>query len=185
MEAGPSHLDLFDPKPLLNKLAGQPLPDSFGSVITPIGETRSPLLASNRAWKQHGEGGLCGCRIGCRILADHADKLAVIRSCWADGINHSSGVCQMNTGSILGGRPSLGSWASYGLGSENQDLPAFIVLQDNTAQVVNGPRNWGAGFMPAVYQGIRIRRWLRADSAPDDAPRASPTAEQREQSSTI
>jgi hypothetical protein len=63
----------------------------------------------------------------------------------------------MNTGSILGGRPSLGSWVTYGLGTVNQNLPAFVVMQDNTASVVNGPRNWGAGFMPALYQGTRIR----------------------------
>jgi hypothetical protein len=75
----------------------------------------------------------------------------------ADGINHSAGVCQMNTGSILGGRPSLGSWVSYGLGTENTDLPAFVVMQDNQSSVVNGPRNWSAGFMPALYQGIRIQ----------------------------
>ncbi len=63
----------------------------------------------------------------------------------------------MNTCSILGGRPSLGSWVSYGLGSENNDLPSFVVMQDNKSSVVNGPRNWSAGFMPAVYQGIRFQ----------------------------
>jgi hypothetical protein len=85
-----------------------------------------------------------------------ADDIAVIRSCWADGLNHSGGVCQMNTGSVLGGRPSLGAWVSYGLGTENENLPAFVVLQDNNGQVVNGPRNWSAGFMPALYQGTRL-----------------------------
>jgi hypothetical protein len=74
----------------------------------------------------------------------------------SDGINHSGGICQMNTGSLLGGRPSLGAWATYGLGSEADDLPAFVVMQDSDAQVVNGPRNWGAGFMPAVYQGTKL-----------------------------
>jgi hypothetical protein len=161
MEGGPSHLDLFDPKPKLNELAGKPLPASFGSVITSMGEANAPLLGSRRKWKQHGQSGtwvsdwlphIAGC----------VDDLAVIRSCWADGINHSAGVCQMNTGSILAGRPSLGSWVSYGLGSENQNLPAFVVLQDNNGTVTNGPRNWGAGFMPAVHQGTR----LRADAEP-------------------
>ena len=155
MEGGPSHIDLFDPKPRLEDLAGQPLPESFGSIIAPMGEYGAPLMASKRTWKQYGENGtwvsdwlphLAGC----------VDDIAVIRSCWADGINHSSGVAQMNTCSILGGRPSLGSWVSYGLGSENEDLPAFVVMQDNRSQVVNGPRNWGAGFMPAAYQGIRF-----------------------------
>ena len=156
MEGGPSHLDLFDPKPLLNKLAGKPLPDSFGSVITAMGEARAPLLASQRTWKQHGQSGLW-ISDWLPNIAQCADDLAVVRSCWADGINHSAGVCQMNTGSILGGRPSLGSWVSYGLGTENTDLPAFVVLQDNQSSVVNGPRNWSAGFMPAVYQGIRLQ----------------------------
>ena len=156
MEGGPSHIDLFDPKPLLNKLAGKPLPESFGKVILAMGESGTPLLASQRTWKQHGQSGTW-VSDWLPHTARCVDDLAVIRSCWADGINHSSGVCQMNTGSILGGRPSLGSWVSYGLGTENQDLPAFVVMQDNMASVVNGPRNWGAGFMPAVYQGIRLQ----------------------------
>jgi hypothetical protein len=156
MEGGPSHLDLFDRKPLLNKLAGQSLPPSFGPIITSMGETRSPLLASRRAWRQHGRSGIWVSN-WLPHIAGCADDLAVIRSCWADGINHSAGVCQMNTGSILGGRPSLGSWVSYGLGTVNQNLPAFVVMQDGPSQVVNGPRNWSAGFMPALYQGIRIQ----------------------------
>ncbi|MBM3846039.1 MAG: DUF1501 domain-containing protein [Verrucomicrobia bacterium] len=156
MEGGPSHIDLFDPKPLLNKLAGQTLPESFGSVLTSMGESRSPLLASKRAWKQHGQSGIW-VSDWLPHIAECVDDLSVIRSCWADGINHSAGVCQMNTGSVLGGRPSLGSWATYGLGTENSDLPAFVVMQDNQAGIVNGPRNWGAGFMPAVYQGIRLQ----------------------------
>ncbi len=156
MEGGPSHIDTFDPKPLLNRLAGQPLPDSYGEVITAMGEARSPLLAAPRTWKQHGESGLWVSELLPHI-AGCADDLAVIRSCWADGINHSSGVCQMNTGAILGGRPSLGAWVSYGLGSINENLPSFVVMQDNTASVVNGPRNWSAGFMPAAFQGTRIQ----------------------------
>ena len=155
MEGGPSHLDTFDPKPALNELAGKPIPPSFGRVITAMGEFNSPILASQRAWKQHGQGGLWVSDWYPEV-ATCADDLAVIRSCHADGINHSSGVCQMNTGSILAGRPSLGAWVSYGLGTENQNLPSFVVMQDNAATVINGPRNWGAGFMPALYQGTRI-----------------------------
>ena len=156
MEGGPSHIDLFDPKPLVNELAGQSLPESFGDVITSMGESRSPILACKRKWKQHGDGGIW-MSDWLPHLTRHANDIAVIRSCWADGINHSAGVCQMNTCSILGGRPSLGSWVSYGLGTENEDMPAFVVMQDNRSSVVNGPRNWGAGFMPAAYQGIRIQ----------------------------
>ncbi len=156
MEGGPSHIDTFDPKPLLNRLAGQQIPGSFRPVITSMGEFHSPLLESHRRWRQHGE---CGTWVSDWLphMAECVDDLAVIRSCWADGLNHSNGVCQMNSGSILGGRPSLGAWATYGLGTENQNLPAFVVMQDNLSSVVNGPRNWSAGFMPAVYQGTRIQ----------------------------
>lgn len=156
MEGGPSHIDLFDPKPLLNKLAGQTLPDSFGEILTAAGESRSPLLISKRKWKQHGEAGTW-VSDWLPEIATCVDDIAVIRSCWADGLNHSSSVCQMNTCSLIGGRPSLGSWVTYGLGSENRNLPSFVVMQDNRSSVVNGPRNWGTGFMPAVYQGIRLQ----------------------------
>src|SRR5581483_7948192 len=156
MEGGPSHIDLFDPKPELNRLAGQRLPTSFRPVITSMGESDAPLLASRRRWARHGESGLW-VSDWLPHTARHADDLAVIRSCWADGLNHSNGVCQMNTGSTLAGRPSLGSWVTYGLGTVNENLPAFVVMQDNPSSVVNGPRNWGAGFMPAVYQGTRFQ----------------------------
>ena len=84
------------------------------------------------------------------------DDIAVIRSCWADGLNHVGSVCQMNTGSILAGRPSLGAWATYGLGSANDNLPTFVVLTD-AAEVVGGPKNWSSGFLPATYQGTQFR----------------------------
>jgi len=163
MEGGPSALDTFDPKPKLNELAGKPLPGSFGPVITAMGEYGAPLMASKRTWKQHGQSGIW-VSDWLPHTASVIDDIAVIRSCIADGINHSGGVCQMNTGSVLAGRPSLGSWVTYGLGSENQNLPAFVVMQDNPTQVINGTRNWGAGFMPAVYQGTRLQ------NGPDPIP---------------
>jgi hypothetical protein len=155
MEGGPSHMDLFDPKPQLNEFAGQTLPKSFKRPVTAMGETESPLLASKRKWSQHGESGLW-VSDWLPHIATCADDMAVIRSCWTNGINHAGGVCQMNTGVPTAGRPSLGSWVTYGLGSENQSLPAFVVLQDTDAGVTNGPRNWGTAFMPALYQGTRL-----------------------------
>jgi hypothetical protein len=155
MEGGPSHIDLFDPKPELNRLAGGKLPASFKPIILSMGEFEAPLLGCKRVFKQHGQGGTW-VSDWLPHLAKQVDDFAVIRSCWCDAINHSGGVCQMNTGSILGGRPSLGSWVNYGLGTENQNLPAFVVMTDTTTSVVNGPRNWSAGFMPAAYQGIRL-----------------------------
>jgi hypothetical protein len=155
MEGGPSHLDTFDRKPLLNELAGKPLPASFKPPLTPMGEAMSPLLECKRKWQQHGQSGLW-ISDWFEHVAQHADELAVVRSCVSDGINHAGGVCQMNTGSVFGGRPSLGAWVSYGLGSENQDLPGFVVIKDSEGTVVNGVRNWGTGFMPAVYQGVEF-----------------------------
>jgi hypothetical protein len=156
MEGGPSHIDTFDPKPKLNELAGKPLPESYGTVITPMGESGAPLLASKRKWKQHGESGTW-VSDWLPHTAECVDDIAVIRSCYGEGLNHSNGVCQMNTGSILGGRPSLGAWVSYGLGTENDSLPGFVVIEDNYGKVVNGPRNWGTGFMPAAYQGTSLQ----------------------------
>ena len=156
MEGGPSHIDTFDPKPLVNRLAGQKVPESFGRVLTSMGESHSPILASQRQWKRHGQSGLW-VSDWCPHVAECIDDIAVIRSCVSDGINHAGGVCQMNTGSIVGGRPSLGSWVTYGLGSENQDLPSFVVMTDTESQVVNGPRMWGTGFIPSVHQGVRFK----------------------------
>jgi hypothetical protein len=155
MEGGPSHLDICDPKPLINKLDGQQLPESFGKVITAMGEANAPIMGTPRTFKQYGEGGLWFSDL-VPHMASLADDWCQLKSCHSNGINHAGGVCQMNTGSIFGGRPSLGSWVSYGLGTENQNLPSFVVMKDSDAQVVNGVRNWGSGFMPAVYQGTLL-----------------------------
>ncbi len=169
MEGGPSHIDSFDPKPKLNELAGQALPPGFKRVITAMGEIDSPLLESKRKWAQHGE---CGTWVSDWLphTASCVDDIAVIRSCWTNGINHSGGVCQMNTGTPLGGRPCLGSWVSYGLGTENQNLPSFVVMTDRSSLPVNGVRNWSAGFMPAAYQGVKLEigeEPIRYLNAPD------------------
>ena len=107
MEGGPSHLDLLDPKPLLNKLAGKPLPSSFREPITAMGEKGSPLLASPRQWTRCGESGMMASD-WIPNIGECMDDIAVIRSCWTNGINHAGGVCQMNTCINFAGRPSLG-----------------------------------------------------------------------------
>ncbi len=155
MEGGPSHLDTFDYKPLLNQLAGKPLPPRFKEPILAMGEANNPILGSPRTWKRYGKSGLLVSDWFPHV-GEHADDLAVINSCVSDGINHAGGVCQMNTGSIFGGRPSLGAWVSYGLGTENKNLPGFVVIKDSEKEVINGSRNWGTGFMPAVYQGMEF-----------------------------
>ena len=138
-----------------NSLAN-PCPTVSSLPLTAAGEAKSPLLECRRTWRQHGDSGLWISDWFPRV-AQHADDLTVIHSCVSNGINHAGGVCQMNTGSIFGGRPSLGAWASYGLGTENENLPAFVVIKDSGATVVNGVRNWGSGFMPAAYQGIEFK----------------------------
>jgi hypothetical protein len=155
MEGGPSHLDLFDPKPELNKLAGKPMPESFGRPITAMGTADNTIMPSRRKWKQHGQAGIWISDWYSEI-AHHADELCVIRSCWADGLNHVGSVCQMNTGAILAGRPAMGAWVTYGLGSANQNLPAFVIMTD-AAEPFGGPKNWSSGFLPAVYQGAQFR----------------------------
>lgn len=157
MEGGPSHIDLFDPKPELEKLAGQLTPPSFDLPVTSAtGSHRMPIVPSSREWKQHGQSGLWVSDWYPRV-AEHVDELAVIRSCRSDGVNHVGAIRQMNTGSILAGRPSLGAWTTYGLGTANEQLPAFVVLTDNKP-VRGGPTNWSAGFLPATYQGTLFRK---------------------------
>jgi Protein of unknown function (DUF1501) len=156
MHGGPSHLETFDPKPDLQRLAGQPLPPSFGPVATRRKVAHNPLLATRRRFRKCGASGI---EVSDFLphLAGCADDLAVIRSCWADSVNHPQAVYEMNTGSILMGKPSLGSWVSYGLGTENQDLPAFVVLPDPGGGIKGGPPAYGAGFLPASHQGTLMR----------------------------
>jgi hypothetical protein len=156
MHGGPSHVDLFDPKPDLVKYAGQPVPDSYGEVMTRRKVAKNPLLGPIMPFRPRGESGL---EVSDFLphMATMADDLCVIRSCHGDSVNHPQSVYQMNTGSILMGRPSLGSWVAYGLGSENQNLPAFLVLPDPSGGIKGGPPAWGSGYLPATYQGTTLR----------------------------
>jgi hypothetical protein len=156
MHGGPSHVDLFDPKPELAKYAGQPLPDSFGQVMTRRKVADNPLLGPVKPFRPRGESGL---EVSDFLpeIAKHADELCVIRSLHGDSVNHPQSVYQMNTGSILMWRPSVGSWVAYGLGSENRDLPAFVVLPDPAGGIKGGPPAWGSGYLPATFQGVTMR----------------------------
>ncbi|MFN0050961.1 MAG: DUF1501 domain-containing protein [Planctomycetales bacterium] len=156
MHGGPAHVDLFDPKPDLVKYAGQPLPESFGPVMTRRKVAHNPLLGPVMPFHPRGESGL---EISDFLphIARRADDLCVIRSCHGDSVNHPQSVYQMNTGSILTGRPSLGSWVAYGLGTENANMPAFVVLPDPGGGVKGGPPAWGSGYLPATYQGTTMR----------------------------
>ncbi|MFN7923332.1 MAG: DUF1501 domain-containing protein [Bryobacteraceae bacterium] len=155
MHGGPSHLDSFDPKPLLEKLDGQPVPPSFGKVdfqFTRI--EKVPLMASRRKFRKRGQSGLEISDLFEQTAA-HADDLAVIRSCYHDGFTHVTGQNWMNTGWARVGRPSVGSWVVYGLGSESENLPAYVVMLDGGIKA--GSPSWGSGFLPAAYQGTLLR----------------------------
>jgi hypothetical protein len=154
MNGGPSQVDTFDPKPALAKHHGQPYTGDakVGSNGRPIGH----LMQSPFEFKKHGQSGL---EISSLFphTAQWADDLCVIRSMHADTAAHASGCLQMNTGSIFIGKPSLGSWLSYGLGTENENLPAFVVMTDPRGGPIGSASNWSAGYMPASHQGTLFR----------------------------
>jgi hypothetical protein len=156
MSGGPSHVDLFDPKPELIRLAGQPIPESFGTFKTRRNVAKNKLLPPLRPFRKHGQAGIEVSDLLPHI-ADGVDDLCVLRGCHGDSVTHPESVYLMNTGSILMGRASLGAWAAYGLGTENQNLPAFVVLPDPAGWVKGGAPAWGNGYLPATYQGTLLR----------------------------
>jgi hypothetical protein len=156
MSGGPSQVDTFDPKPDLTRLHGQPLPASFGPVKTRRGVDKNKLLASKRTFTKHGQAGI-EVSDWFPHLAKCVDDLCVLRGCHGDSVTHPESVYLMNTGSILMGRPSLGSWVSYGLGTENRNMPAFVVLPDPGGWPKGGAPAWGNGYLPAAYQGTLVR----------------------------
>jgi hypothetical protein len=152
MFGGPSQVDLFDYKPELQKRDGQSIQNEFrrGS------KTQAVLQASRRNFAQHGNSGLwCSDAFPC--IAKHMDKLAMVKSLTSDSFAHGSALLQINCGRILQGHPSLGSWVNYGLGSENQNLPGFVVMLDPRGGPTSGAPNWSNGYMPASYQGTLMR----------------------------
>jgi len=155
MNGAPSQVDTFDYKPELTKYAGKSLPPDK-KYINSGGRKVGYLTPNFRPFKPGGESGL--------LVSDyfpnvrkHADKLAVIKSCHADSHAHGSALVAMNTGSTFIGRPSLGSWSVYGLGTENQSLPGYVVMMDKRGGPISGQPNYSSGFMPSLYQGTLFR----------------------------
>jgi len=177
MYGGPSQVDLFDPKPELTKRHGEPIPNLDND---PLFKVRGPgkLLASTRKFSKCGQSGLEVSDLFPRLSA-HMDDIAVLRSCYADSFAHGSGLLQMNTGFIRQGYPSLGSWVTYGLGTANQDLPAYVVFLDHRGGPIGGAPNWASGFMPAAFQGTQFR--ATGDPLIDLKPPAGVTAAQQRQ----
>ena len=157
LEGAPSQLDLFDPKPKLNDLHGQKLPESFTKNVrfAFLQKDTAVVLGSNRTWKKHGH---CGMDLSDLLphLATCADDIAWVRSMHTEAFNHHPGQLLMNTGSTMFGRPSVGSWMTYGLGTEGKNLPGYVVLNAGRG-TSGGTSNWGSGFLPSTFAGTLFR----------------------------
>ena len=161
MAGGPSQLELFDYKPRLAQLNGQPIPDSYlegkrFAFMDSSFKNRSTLLGSRRQFRQHGQSGMWVSELFPHT-AGIVDDVTFVRSCATNVFNHAPAKLFMNTGSSQFGRPSLGSWVTYGLGSEADNLPGFVVLQSGPRGPRGGAVNWGSGFLPTSYQGVPLR----------------------------
>ena len=152
---GPSHVDLFDHKPMLQKMAGTPPSRDIVNEIE-FADQIGTMLPSPFQFARHGK---CGMEMSELVpqLAECADDITLIRSMYGEHFNHEPALYLMHSGRTLPGRPSLGAWVVYGLGTENQNLPAYVVLDDPKHLPVNGIQNWQAGWLPPVYQGTRFR----------------------------
>jgi Protein of unknown function (DUF1501) len=179
MYGGPSSMDTWDYKPELQKRDGEEVQIEIrrGSI------QKQKLLASKRKFKQYGEAGLWGADCF-EHINQHLDKLAIIKSLYADTFAHGSAMIQMNSGRIIQGHPSIGSWMNYGLGSENANLPGYVVMLDPRGGPISGPANWSSGFMPAAYQGTHLRH--QGEPILDLTPKGGLTREmQRDQIDTL
>ena len=152
---GFSQVDTFDHKPVLEKFAGQPLPEGK-KFINSGGRKVGFLTPSFRPFRPGGQSGLMISDFFPSVR-EHADKLAIINSCHTDSHAHGSALVAMNTGKTFIGRPSLGSWAVYGLGTENQNLPGYVVILDKRGGPISGQPNWSSGFMSGAFQGTLFR----------------------------
>jgi hypothetical protein len=157
MYGGPSQMDTWDPKPELVKRHGQPMPNMETDALLKLRSSRlGALLGSPRRFNKSGKSGIEVSDFYPHV-SKCVDRIAVIRSMHTDSFAHGSGLLQMNTGFVRQGFPSIGSWLTYGLGTENENLPGYVVLLDHRGGPISGPPNWGAGYMPASYQGTQFR----------------------------
>lgn len=155
MNGGPSQVDLFDPKPILDKHHGEPYFDKIAQDVS-FPQHAGGLLRSPFKFKQHGESGTW-VSDALPHLSRHVDDIAVIRSMFNSHSNHEPALFKIHSGRLLPGRPAIGAWVAYGLGNINQNLPAYVVLDDPLGLPVNSVQSWQSGFLPPVYQGTRLR----------------------------
>lgn len=155
MHGGPSQVDTFDYKPLLQRDDGKRLPFAPAKNLDPSATSQAKLLGSPWKFRQHGESGLWGSELFPEV-SRHLDDLCVIRSMQSKGQSHGQAVCMIHTGTDNFVRPSVGAWVSYGLGTDNQNLPGFVSISPPAGH--GGPRNYGAAFLPAAHQGTTVGR---------------------------
>jgi hypothetical protein len=156
MAGGPSHLETFDPKPLLNKLDGQPRPASFGEAKYQFVSKDARLLGTRRKFQRYGQSGIEVSDLFPH-LAERIDDIAVIRSCRGDSVVHSAAQYELFSGRVVPGFPSMGSWTVFGLGSQSDSLPAYVVMPDPHGALEAGQPMYANGFLPAVYQPTMFR----------------------------
>ena len=156
MAGGPSHIETFDPKPLLNELDGQSRPKEFGEAKYQFVKPDAKLLGTKRTFQKYGKAGIDVSDLFPQ-MAQCVDDLAILRSCHGDMVVHSAAQYELWTGRIVPGFPSMGSWTCYGLGSESESLPAFVVMPDPDGALEAGQPMYGNGFLPAVYQPTMFR----------------------------
>lgn len=155
MQGGPSQVDTFDYKPRLQAEDGRRLPFAAAKNLDPSSASQVKLMGSPWKFRQHGESGLWGSELFPEVNR-HLDDICVIRSMQSKGQSHGQAVCMIHTGADNFVRPSIGAWVSYGLGTENADLPAFVSISPPATH--GGPRNYGAAFLPAAHQGVTVGR---------------------------
>ncbi|MEQ9410789.1 MAG: DUF1501 domain-containing protein [Fuerstiella sp.] len=156
MNGGPSQMDLFDPKPVLNRLDGKPFPGNVEELGNQGTSDIGLMMGGQYKFARHGESGMW--------MADTlphtsqlADDICLINSMWTDHPNHDNALYKIHSGRLFMGYPTLGAWTVYGLGSENQNLPAYVVLNDPLGSPKNGTRNWTSGFLSPTFQGTTLR----------------------------
>ena len=156
MVGAPSSMDTFDPKPALAKYAGKPLPPSLGKPTSQFTDGSTPILASPWEFKNYGQSGLPVSALFPHV-AECVDDICFVRSFYTESVVHAPAMYQVHTGRILMGWPSMGSWVTYGLGTESENLPAYVVMPQPEGTPEGGPPCWGSAFLPAVYQGTLLR----------------------------
>lgn len=156
MNGGPSQMDLFDPKPVLNRMDGKPFPGNVEEIGNQSTSAIGVMMGGQYGFARHGQSGMWMADV-LPHTSKMTDELCLINSMWTDHPNHDNALYKIHTGRLFMGYPTLGAWTVYGLGTANRNLPAYVVLNDPLGLPQNGTRNWSSGFLPPTFQGTSLR----------------------------